>query len=685
MSTTFVSSFSTSLLQVWNDWYLRGMVLSSLLLQIILAFLGKRRKYTIYPFTKIILWFAYLCADWIALAALGKLSKSEANSPVTVVIRSFWAPLLILHLGGPDTITAYAFEDNRLWTRHLLILIVKAVLVIYVVLTSWTSSWLSFLNILLIVAGITKYAERILCLEWTNSQKTEKYISVSNGTTFPQLDDVLGKLAKSSRNNINVLGGYLTFTVMRPDINDYLAHDLTCAKIRIETYLRGTSGKDHIGSYVKEVLNWCFKPREDALSNLFTMVAVELGFIFDVVYTKSALIYTKTGVFLRFVSFICTLLVLVLFVVGIVNDINLPFSRIDVFITAVLLGGALAREFYATWLILSSDWAIVVAAFQRNELIRRMFMATLEMFPCLLHPRKMWSELMGQFDLFKYSWRYKKTNANKSCLDILLPAPLLEMWNKYKSTEYVKVTDILMRGDNLRAILGDFFKDDSFKASRGERALRNWSDRSGDIEWSVELDFDCSIILWHLATSVCYYEEDQSRIIDDEDVKMSKCISDYVMYLLAMHPSLILPEHSKSFWLDLAYEKLKTFVSGADMKAASALFLNPDVEQEELKFSEINTDNLHKFVSKLAMQLRKAGDEKWKRIKEVWIEMLFYAAHSSNHVSHVKQLGEGIELISFFWILGGYRIMFNLLPDQFTELVSAPGDKTKTLVPSGLA
>lgn len=662
----FVSSFSSSLLQVYSDWYLRGMVLSSLVLQIILAILGKRRKYTIKLYTQLILWFAYLGADWIALAALGKLSKSDQDSPVTVVIRSFWAPLLILHLGGPDTITAYTFEDNRLWTRHLLILIVKAALVIYVVCTSWTSSWLSFLNILLIVAGINKYAERILCLEWTNSQKTEEYISVSNG---PKLDQVLGKLAKRSRNNINVLGGYLTFTVMRPDINDYLAHDLTCAKIRMETYLRG---KDDISSYVKQVLDWCFRPREDAMENLFTMVAAELGFIFDVVYTKSGLIYTKTGVLLRFVSFICTLVVLVLFVIGIVRDIDIPFARTDVIITVILLAGAIAREFYATWVILSSDWAIVVAAFQRNGLIRRMFMATLELFPCLLHPRKMWSELMGQFDLFEYCWHYKKT---RNCF-------LFEMWHRQRFPEYVKVTDILMKGDNLRCILGEFFSDDSFKASRGERALRNWH---GDhLGWSIELDFDCSIILWHLATSVCYYQEDQKS---DEDMRMSKCISDYVMYLLVMHPSLILAEHSKSFWLDLAYEKLKTFVSGQDIKAASAMFLNPDVEHEELKFSEINTGNLDKFVSKLAIQLREAGDEKWKRIKEVWIEMLFYAAHSSNHVSHVKQLGEGIELISFFWILGGYRIMFNLLPDQFTQLVSAPlgDDNNKTLVPSGLA
>ncbi|GLT33020.1 hypothetical protein SLA2020_076430 [Shorea laevis] len=106
------------------------MVLFSLTLQIVLYILGSRRKHTIKPFFKTILWFAYLGADWIAIATLGKLSSSHTETPTTNVLRAYWAPLLLLHLGGPDTITAYAFEENKLWIRHLLILIVKAIFVV---------------------------------------------------------------------------------------------------------------------------------------------------------------------------------------------------------------------------------------------------------------------------------------------------------------------------------------------------------------------------------------------------------------------------------------------------------------------------------------------------------------------------------------------------------------------------
>ncbi|GLT41362.1 hypothetical protein SLA2020_154320 [Shorea laevis] len=127
------------------------MALSSLTLQIILSVLGRRRrKCRNNAFFGTILWFAYLSADWIAIVTLGNLSSSCSVSSTTNILRANWAPLLLLHLGGPDTITAYAFEDNQFWIRHFLVLVVKAILVIYVICLSSKFSWLSFLSLPLI-------------------------------------------------------------------------------------------------------------------------------------------------------------------------------------------------------------------------------------------------------------------------------------------------------------------------------------------------------------------------------------------------------------------------------------------------------------------------------------------------------------------------------------------------------
>ncbi|KAG5063018.1 hypothetical protein JHK85_004201 [Glycine max] len=45
-------------------------------------------------------------------------SKGEQPNNVNPQLLAFWAPIFLIHLGGPDTITAYALEDNELWLRH---------------------------------------------------------------------------------------------------------------------------------------------------------------------------------------------------------------------------------------------------------------------------------------------------------------------------------------------------------------------------------------------------------------------------------------------------------------------------------------------------------------------------------------------------------------------------------------
>ena len=100
---------------------------------------------------------SYLLADWAASFAVGHISSGskDSNDPcdkkdfVTSVahfffssgnakvsscgndkqevalsinstdLLAFWVPFLLVHRGGPDTITAFALEDNELWLRHL--------------------------------------------------------------------------------------------------------------------------------------------------------------------------------------------------------------------------------------------------------------------------------------------------------------------------------------------------------------------------------------------------------------------------------------------------------------------------------------------------------------------------------------------------------------------------------------
>ncbi|XP_034679998.1 uncharacterized protein LOC117910049 isoform X2 [Vitis riparia] len=160
-----IQVFPESVRKLWNEWELRVMVLLSVSLQIVLILFSKRRKYTNTPWIRILIWSAYLSADWVATVSLGTLSSSQGDSDgksldPNYTLMTFWAPFLLLHLGGPDTITAYSLEDNELWLRHLLGLVVQVGVAFYVFLRSWAGTRLTFLSIPMFVAGIIKYGER---------------------------------------------------------------------------------------------------------------------------------------------------------------------------------------------------------------------------------------------------------------------------------------------------------------------------------------------------------------------------------------------------------------------------------------------------------------------------------------------------------------------------------------------
>ncbi|CAL5334284.1 unnamed protein product [Camellia sinensis] len=133
-----MESIPPNLRKLWKEWELRGMILLSLTTQIVLVILGNRRKYIAGAWIRIIVWTAYLLADAIAIMAagilsntLGEIYRKDSFGPEYELL-AFWAPMMLLHLGGTDAITAYSLEDNELWKRHSFGLVSQAMTTIYI-------------------------------------------------------------------------------------------------------------------------------------------------------------------------------------------------------------------------------------------------------------------------------------------------------------------------------------------------------------------------------------------------------------------------------------------------------------------------------------------------------------------------------------------------------------------------
>ncbi|KAF9587745.1 hypothetical protein IFM89_004722 [Coptis chinensis] len=151
---TMGEKISETVKKVWNEWDIRLFVVSSLFLEVLLIFLAPIRKRKFARWLSPLVWAFYLLADWVAAFSLGLLSDSQnANSICESIankikrstfnpnrfstetnreLQAFWAPFLLLHLGGPDTITAFSLEDNELWLRHLLGLMFEVAMAGYV-------------------------------------------------------------------------------------------------------------------------------------------------------------------------------------------------------------------------------------------------------------------------------------------------------------------------------------------------------------------------------------------------------------------------------------------------------------------------------------------------------------------------------------------------------------------------
>ncbi|GKV49611.1 hypothetical protein SLEP1_g56352, partial [Rubroshorea leprosula] len=362
---------------------------------------------------------------------------------------------------------------------------------------------------------------------------------------------------------------------------------------------------DHVGdtpSLTKSTLQELFKAAEEKEAPHFDVATAKLGFIFDVVYTKAGLIYTKKGCFLRLCSFTCSFVVLLLFLISIINKPMFHLSRVDIYITVSLLVGAVALELWAMYSMVSSHWAVPPVLFHDNPLVHKILRFILQYLHFLFPQHKKWSGKMGQFNLLDYYWN----NKNDKVYALLVKncsSPILAKWHRFMSTKFVEVPSCLKLREDYQNCLDSFFTDEFFEPSRRGKFLHQFETRL-DVQGAYP-----NVLI--------------------EDRKSSKYLSDYMMYLLVRHPAMLLPAHSSSFWLDACCDKLKVLFSGAlNMDHAFTLLLKRDDGREQQQ-SNISTpeDELQQPASNLVRDLNAQHIWlRWKIIKEVWIEMLLYAA-----------------------------------------------------------
>ncbi|KAJ1296574.1 hypothetical protein BS78_01G311800 [Paspalum vaginatum] len=648
------------LLNLWKKWEIQVLVLLSFTLQHILLGFARIRRRKGSALLRILLWLAYLLADSTAIYTLGHLSL-RAGSSDDKQLAAFWAPLLLLHLGGPDTITAYAFEDNQLWLRHLLNLMVQVTGAAYVLYQFvWSQRTLVVPSLIMFVTGILKYGERTWALKCGNidSIRSSLDVMVDRGRRQPY-DGRAGTTELDPEEVL--LGAHFTFNACKSLFTD----DLITSDTEVEAITKGIEFNG--GKYMYE------------------LIEMQLSLMYDIIYTKAAVINTWYGFCIRVIAPAATLVSFLLFQQ--VESNHHAYSRIDVMVTYVLLIGAFVLEIISLVRAVGSSWTSAFLHARKWDRTHGVVQCLRRLVRAARSRRCL--DSVGQYNLLDFCTRDRTELRSK----IAKKVGLEQWWNKLHYSSTVRISDSirdLLLEEIPRRQLGDM------RNARGRWTLQQirspWGSRSlyDDINSSVDgVDFDQSILIWHVATDIylCCRRRQSAADVDhvEEDDRLAKAvkeISDYMLFLYVVQPHM-LPGPVRESRYDNVFDLVTLWQQhSADPGNGMDSALTPRENLARLLYREYrdrsSSDddagsgsstgrNPHDLaymdgagLSGTLLSERSGIPGVLAMIAGVWIEMLCYAARHCSEVSHAKQLSSGGELVTAMGMLVEYNTRYGL-------------------------
>ncbi|KAJ4901567.1 hypothetical protein Rs2_15518 [Raphanus sativus] len=736
--------FPPRLKKFWDKWNIRGVIMLSLFLQTILIFFAPSRKRTAKKLFLVLIWSAYLLADWAADYAVGQISDSQEEAAdehdKTRELLAFWSPFLLLHLGGPDTITALALEDNELWNRHLFSLVCQAVATVYVILLS-TPNRLLTPTVIMLFGGVIKYVERTSALFSASLDKFKDSMleDPDPGANYAKLmEEYANKRDMNMPTEVIVEEdpekGREGNTPVRPDdgltdlqVVQYAFKYFNIFKGLIVDLIFTNKQRDESRKFFDSL-----KP-EEALS----IIEVELSLIYESLFTKAEILHNWTGAVFRIIALAC--LVSSLFLFSLKNESQ--YEGFDVALTYALLVCGIALDTIALLMFCVSDWTIATLRELKEDQDKKdpwawtdgvlnwiLGFRTLrwKRSKCFMDGHEVldrnfmfrrWSEYVHAYNLIGYCLkiRPKRLHPTKGLIHSFIPCSVTRQfcnlseckwirpvthqlgWLINKVLEFFGLTELVEEirfatSDRLTRELWEFifkqvqhkhrFAEDpesakSISSARGDWTLVETSSKKTEggpdhaklLRYVTEKDYDQSILMWHIATELLYQSPEEEEVTKKEEYtnrEFSKILSDYMMYLLYMQPTLMSAvsgiakirfldtcEEAKEFFerrhIDKTRHKKENLVKEASRAILSVKTYVEPMHVKGDRSKSVLFDG--SVLAKELMKLKNGRESMWEVVSKVWVELLCFAATHCDSQEHASQLSKGGELINFVWLL----------------------------------
>lgn len=382
---------------------------------------------------------------------------------------------------------------------------------------------------------------------------------------------------------------------------------------------------------------------------MLKVVWIQLSMMYDLLYTKAAVVHTECGWCIRLFSLPATVVALVLFHLHASSDKG--YSRVDVVVTYVLLGGALALETISVVRAIGSSWTGALLAERK-----RVRLAGLLLFLARgvtwspgsgisQAPGEGWFTVaynwgglgsMGQHNLFELCAGSRKNISSQ----IARKLGRDDQWDSMFYSWSIGLTKGLI--DGVVQLVSRLKRPHELEVndSRGRNALL----RNRDLLCNQGL-------LWSGYFTWLRPRVDLSMF---GDLDRAAALSNYLLFLLAARPYMLPYPASRHRYVQLCYD----VISSPEDILGSIQDQVRDWNGLEIDCRPSSNESLGAGC-RVAVQLLtlsvalETADVKRlvQMICDVWVEMLCYTAYRCNENFHAKHLNDGGELLTAIALL----------------------------------
>uniref|UniRef100_A0ACD5XYL3 Uncharacterized protein n=1 Tax=Avena sativa TaxID=4498 RepID=A0ACD5XYL3_AVESA len=388
----------------------------------------------------------------------------------------------------------------------------------------------------------------------------------------------------------------------------------------------------------------------------FRVIEVELGFVYDLYYTRYPYLYHK-GRYLAIclspvMVILCSWLTCELFKhkSGVSGD---TIDKISLILTVVVMAVVTLLEAFQLYLHMASGWFkvalirsyVTCPALQGSGSFLHMVMDHLLRFKS----HRPWESKLGQYSLLQ-NYDHKTSNLLHYVTLGLADKPMMgrERGKPVKLSTHVK-----------QAVVDSLLGSNGGQLMNGVRSLHN-NGVHQNLSWACHGNVTRTVLVWHVATSICKQKLDAASSgthgnpphMTAVDSSIASDLSQYCAYLVAFAPDL-LPDHcfDSAAVLDDSIKEARKLGSlrGAKTMERKCEMLMSFVDSGDDVDEDAGTVVLG---ARLARQLM-ATELRWKVLSGFWAEMMLYLApcDDAHARDHLEALAWGGEFITHLWAL----------------------------------